>query len=1424
MWLIAIEVEPPTSLVLLKWGRGVKTLRYQNEKFSENANLPLLVGSRDLHVMVWSGFDRACNNINEQSMLWHENVAYDLQKRGKWVTLPLPKGGRGGSKNTGIEDQFSIENAIQVRLRFAQAPPPGYDPHVEKAIAATRSTSAAGPLSTQHVLAADIENPASRTPASAIPLITCAQADYEQSNPDGFLLASPLRLADGIHARSKATTTSGGEDEDFSSDYYEAANEQYLMKQKSTTTTGATSNHAATTSVVTSKTRRLYEESKKPSAIANQLAAIANREKYSSRSPSPTKRRRELLASVKDVVDKKLDALGAGGGTIITTGGAAASSRPGTTRSRHQITGGGSLLSSSNGADEEFHEERRTMRPAASSSTTRRPQSAKVVSAGAAPARAGERELYDGSKLPVAARSRAGPGGPSFATTTRRPQTANARGRASASTSSRAPRAPSAFESSKATSFDDDQNYSFENSHHTSTSRQFTQHLYSKSKQSTTSKDTTLFYTSVGEIDELIQESDEVLNREELVREHEWLLSIHDDNVKILTELEKRVQDLERKKRREEENRGKSPPRRDEVRERSGSGGGTTTGARKGTTAGTGTSSARGAAHSTIKPITTPRSAAGVSRPVLGRKVVDTSMGGCASAWAETLPFQHNPRGKKASMVVQADFAGGSGDAAGAGGSSARTTIDFRKTRTTPGRPQSAASFNQMLGPPAHPHDNYYMEPGVAGKTVARCSALVERARKMERKNQLLKEVEEEKKREIRRRKELLGHALTEEEKLSSASETVEEYLPALYEATVEQTQLFLQEEKRNKAQKKRRKKEGPMGVESKSVNSSKHQTGGTRNSPLDEDHVEETSGGSSDAKNSRPLSPSERAKTQLAPLGAKTPRPASPTRTSDEWGQGALSWMLKSTRAGDTINEYKGVDASQSSEIIGEKSEDGVQPKWVDVEMTTRRTSKSSVEVLTHKSNSKDSVRSEIHRAGTTTTFSRPGSAQLAPMGNSRSSTSGQARPKSVSSSSRATTAVANKFGVTTSSSNPTTVTKELQSRGARAASIGKVSAKQPLSARREQLQVTSERKPLPRTNAEVWAELRSCWAHLSKSTNESKGTVVSAGNNAESGSNEAGEESVIAAGENEKIATATRDDEALSVAADPAAADPTATTAQTAREGGTTSKEFEKDWSDSQLYLTVEQQLPLIRLKLRERYHVPLTAFRAFDLDTDNVLCFEEFAYGFHVKCGCSEEFVDSVWEEITTETSGQFCRFVDFSKKFFPKASFAAVRNNRSAAARTGVASGAGETAGGTAASFGAGSSPVPPVVHLYQVRTLVPLRLREKPKVASKELMVLEEGKTYDVFAVLGEWVNIRTWCTVVLTDEGQLEVDEEEEGRGTGAGGLRTTSAGSSSLFNITNASSTPSSQKVVRTKEIPVDGWALRRQGPMNFVERIYAS
>ena len=63
-------------------------------------------------------------------------------------------------------------------------------------------------------------------------------------------------------------------------------------------------------------------------------------------------------------------------------------------------------------------------------------------------------------------------------------------------------------------------------------------------------------------------------------------------------------------------------------------------------------------------------------------------------------------------------------------------------------------------------------------------------------------------------------------------------------------------------------------------------------------------------------------------------------------------------------------------------------------------------------------------------------------------------------------------------------------------------------------------------------------------------------------------------------------------------------------------------------------------------------MTAFRAFDLDADSLLCFEEFAFHLNQKFGASEAFVDAVWDELVPPDEG-FCRFAEFGKVFFPKA---------------------------------------------------------------------------------------------------------------------------------------------------------------------------
>ncbi|CAD7930872.1 unnamed protein product [Amoebophrya sp. A25] len=251
-----------------------------------------------------------------------------------------------------------------------------------------------------------------------------------------------------------------------------------------------------------------------------------------------------------------------------------------------------------------------------------------------------------------------------------------------------------------------------------------------------------------------------------------------------------------------------------------------------------------------------------------------------------------------------------------------------------------------------------------------------------------------------------------------------------------------------------------------------------------------------------------------------------------------------------------------------------------------------------------------------------------------------------------------------------------------------------------------------------------------------------------------------------------------------------------------GEQGQNFEHPASSSSSYLSISAQVPLIRQQLRKRYHLALTAFRAFDLDCDNVLCFEEFAYSLTQKIGASEECVDHLWEQAHCRSSG-VVRFVDFTRVFFPKKT------------------GPGGKAGGVRGS---------------KVRTLVALRLREKPKTASAVVGILEPDTTHEVQEVLGDWLQVRARCFFTVPSGespsdavGSPGADEDE---GSADGVLPPSASAGDHVASSKPADGVPSSSaKDARHRHGSqqegslewVEGWCLRGDpvSGMQFVRRV---
>lgn len=234
-------------------------------------------------------------------------------------------------------------------------------------------------------------------------------------------------------------------------------------------------------------------------------------------------------------------------------------------------------------------------------------------------------------------------------------------------------------------------------------------------------------------------------------------------------------------------------------------------------------------------------------------------------------------------------------------------------------------------------------------------------------------------------------------------------------------------------------------------------------------------------------------------------------------------------------------------------------------------------------------------------------------------------------------------------------------------------------------------------------------------------------------------------------------------------------------------------------------------VEQKLKAYFHTAITAFRALDLDCDTVLCYEEFAYGLQ-RFGVSVDEVDELWEDVARESG--FCRFVDFQRRFFPRPGQEFVDDELDVGGSSEggrppgiMGSGpagapapssvperfAGAGAGGQQQE-GAGSGlprSLPGGRARFRVRVMVPLRLREKPKSSASVLGVLEEGEVFDVLHTAGEWLQLRYIQTCV-----DVDVAPEAPGGGDGGGAV---------------------------AERVVILGWALRRQGPMEFLQRVGA-
>ena len=123
MWITELELSPPEALIVLKWGRGVRTAKFSHGRFVDECSdlcLPLQVGG-DLVALAWTGFDRATGNVGFKSAAWRMDCGLALQKRGG-VVLDGRKEGGGDTRDNKC-GQGSEDDRVQLGVRFSAIHP-----------------------------------------------------------------------------------------------------------------------------------------------------------------------------------------------------------------------------------------------------------------------------------------------------------------------------------------------------------------------------------------------------------------------------------------------------------------------------------------------------------------------------------------------------------------------------------------------------------------------------------------------------------------------------------------------------------------------------------------------------------------------------------------------------------------------------------------------------------------------------------------------------------------------------------------------------------------------------------------------------------------------------------------------------------------------------------------------------------------------------------------------------------------------------------------------------------------------------------------------------------------------------------------------------------------------------------------------------
>mmetsp|Transcript_21511 Transcript_21511/g.54179 ORF Transcript_21511/g.54179 Transcript_21511/m.54179 type:complete len:1300 (-) Transcript_21511:110-4009(-) len=1293
MWLTAIESDPIGAPIVLKWGRGVHSLKYVNGFFVDaghGSKLPIFVGARDLHVLAWTAFDHACNTCNASSMVWHEAVPHSVMKKGKWVVL-----GQSKKNSRGPEGE-----RVVVRLRFSNVPPPqlvlgGAD--VGAAAESAAVETAAGGGDGRGIFGRLADEDEEQDPTCTNFAVASLEVNLGGVPPEVNLGASSSSSS-RLTGSSKSLSSSG------------AARIPASMK--------------GSASVVSGKTRRLYDvEQPRPDtgtgartpnarrskqspattttttaaapSIRERLKAIEGREKYSR---SPPKERGAVMTTVKHIVDRKLD-LGKGLGNS-----------PEVNESSNRETEGGKNRSTL----------KRNYSPAPAAADHRKPTAKRASEA-----------AVDRSNRPKTA--------PTTAGKVSKPKAAlRAAGidpqpqPAGLGESRVAGRSQFAFSPPRGGRGDEGE----------ATKASQTAGV----EQDAAPPRRVRPRVSMNELDSILNEGDEILQREELLREHEWLLSIYQDNANILQALKQRVAALEHRKRKtetEEERRKREAAEAEATKKKLFS-------------------------EKRAQAIELERRRLG-EKPVLGRKLIDTSLGGMAPAWATILPFHENPQGKKATT---------------------------HRVDANAGRDLELSLADKFEA----------SSPSVVSKTVARCSTLVARAEKLRKRQEVRSEVEAARRREVRRRKEMMNVAFTDEEKEEQVIETTAEYLPALYEAVVVE-----------RVEREREEQGGLGGKVSEMI-----VKGGSKFRDLAKLRQRKLEAALEESRKNV----GEEEKEAIMAKAAKIANTTISTRDSSNlwYGSGslverAIVGLMDSSGSGrrsalgssvGALSASRKSAGSKKSVVLDAQSEDdrdhdGDEKRPTNLGKTEKKLNavvgKSSTNVPLGVANGGKLAGGQTQAQGGRPTASEPVLEVAAGAVKANSPSIKDASPGAPSSS-------------------RVRLDDELSRSPRRVAPQARGSS-EALPADPGTRRAQPKKKPAGKmTNDDVWRELKASWAPLvGSSTTASKTTTAND----------------LSSSDEEEDMGEKRSAQSKS----PRSARPRKTSGHhpSATDSKTSFGENSNKLrvNDDGLFLTPAEQLPLLRDALRSRYHLPLTAFRAFDLDCDNVLCFEEFAFALHHRMGCSEECVDLLWDQVVGNNSAEsqrnkkvrpqpaatsFCTFAAFHRKFFPKinslfeeaeAGLASIRKARDAAGGgEAAASGSGGAGGGTndpgrtdegaattqgggcnragpegktsgGASTGAeegtvgnAAGTIPktakskarhshqnhPQLRTKTFRTLVPLHVREKPKVASDSVGVLAADTVFTVRATdLGEWLQLADGRGWILKRQGAMNFVE-----------------------------------------------------------------